>query len=87
MATFKSFVLRWMFAIAVFLGSFVSFGAAFAPYSPPHHAFSGTERLNLFSDPRTLSGTALTRSLSRQDAALDRLGELVLTHRAIAVSA
>ena len=87
MATFRSVLSRWIFVAAVFCGSFTSMGAAFAPLSPSFQKSFDSMRLGPSMESRIVSGPMEAKSSSRRDAALSRLGELVLTHRAISTSA
>ncbi len=87
MATFKSVLSRRIVAASVLLGSALSVGAAFAPTGPSFQPRSDLVGLMDFRELRT-AGIPFDGAFSgKTSTALDRLGELVLTHRAIAVSA
>ena len=87
MATFRSVLSRWIFVAAIFCGSFTSMGAAFAPLSPSFQGSLDPMRLGSSLESRIVSGPMETKFSSRRDAALSRLEELVLAHRAISISA
>jgi len=87
MATFRSVLSRWIFAVAVFYGGFISLGAAFAPLGPSFQGSSDPVRLDVSVESRIISGPMEVKSFSRHNEALNRLGELVFTHHAISVSA
>ena len=85
MVTFRS--VRWVFAVAVFCGSFISLGATFAPLSPSFQGSLDPMRLDPSLESRVLSGSIEVKFSSHRDAALTRLGALVFTEQAIATSA
>ncbi|MEI7751660.1 MAG: hypothetical protein WCJ71_06170 [Candidatus Omnitrophota bacterium] len=87
MATFKSVLSRWIVLVVVLCGCFLSTGAVFAP---PSVSFQGP--LN----PMPLGPSVVekfffdsmgTKPASSCNAALNRLGSLVITERAIGKSA
>ena len=86
MATFRSVLFRWVFAGAVFFGSFGSLGAVFAPLSSPFQGPPGPMRLGLLMELRATSGPVEAKLSSRRDMILGRLEELIITHRAISAS-
>ena len=87
MATFKSVLSRRIMLVLVLFGSALSVGAAFAPTGPSFQPRSDLVSLTDFKEPRT-AGVSFGGPFSRKTSmALDRLGELVFTHHAIAVSA
>ena len=86
MATFRSVLCRWMFAGAVFCGSFASLGAVFAPLSSPFQRFPDAMRLGPSVEVGILSGSVEAKPSSRHAMILSRLEELVLTQRAISAS-
>ena len=86
MATFRSVLYRWVFAVAVFFGSFISLGAVFAPRSSPFQGSPDPLRLDSLVELRIASGPVEAKFSSRRALILGRLEELVLTHRAISAS-
>ena len=87
MATFRSILSRRIFAVAVGGVGFVSLGAVFAPLTPSFQVSSDPMCVGLSMDLKIVSGLAEVEPSSHRDAALARLEELILTHRAISVSA
>ncbi|MDD5226756.1 MAG: hypothetical protein PHV97_06225 [Candidatus Omnitrophica bacterium] len=82
----RRFILsRWVVAVGVFCGSFVSLGAGFAP-SIPFFQRAPDPRLDPAMGLKTVRGPMEAKSLE-QDAVLSRLEEMVLAHRAISISA
>ncbi len=87
MATFRSILSRWKFAVAVFCVSLASMGAAFAPLSPSFQGPLDPMRLGPPVESRIVPGPAEAKSSFCHDTALSRLEELILAHRAISTSA
>jgi hypothetical protein len=87
MATFRSVLFRWIFAGSVFCGSFISLGAVFAPLSSSFPGSLDPMRLGPSVESRVVSGPVERKPSFRRSEAVSRLEELVLTHRAISVSA
>ena len=85
MATFRSVLSRWIFAVAVFFVGFSSIGAA--SLTSPFQGPVDPVRFSLSVDPRIVSGPVGADPLSRCDAAVRHLKELVLTHCAVSMSA
>ncbi|MFH1800453.1 MAG: hypothetical protein ABH891_06385 [Candidatus Omnitrophota bacterium] len=86
MATFRSVLYRWVFAGAVFCGSFTSLGAVFAPLSSPFQGSPDPVRLGPPVELKIVFDPVEAKLSSRRDVILGRLEELILTHRAISAS-
>ena len=87
MATFRSVLTRWIVLVVVLCGSFSSTGAVFAPPSAPFQGSLNPIHLGPAVGEKIFSGSMGEKSASFCNAALNRLGALVITHRAIAISA
>jgi len=87
MATFRSILSRWVFAVAIFCVSLTSIGAAFAPLNLSFQGPFDPVRVGSSLGSRMVSVPVEVKSSASRDTAFSRLEELVLTHRAISVSA
>ena len=72
---------------AVLCGGFISMGAAFAPLGPASQCFFDQARSSLPIESKRVSSLMGASFSSHRDAVVSHLEELVLTHRAISVSA
>ncbi len=84
MATFRSILSQRVLVVAILVGSFLSLGAAFAPSGPSFQVPLDPIRLSSSLESRTVSD--LMEAKSSRGGAQSRLEELLLTHRAVAVS-
>ena len=87
MATFRSFLSRWILVAAVFCGSFISLGAAFVPFGTPIPGACGPVLLSPSREVRIPLGPMEVKPFFRHCAVLSRLEALVLTERTVARSA
>lgn len=87
MATFRQVFFRWIFAATVFSIGGISLGAAFAPSIPAFREITVSVRLGLSMVPGSFMAPVKVRPRSPRSAALSRLNDLVLMHRALSISA
>lgn len=87
MATLRSIFFRRIVAAALFCGSLISLGAAFAPWGPSFLRAPDPMPVGPSLESGFVPDTAEVRLSSGRGAVFGRLEELILTHRAISVSA
>lgn len=87
MATFRSILSRWAFAVAIFFISFAPMSTAFALLSSSFQGPVVPVGFSLFADPEIISSPIEANLLFRGDTVAKHLGERVLTHWAISTSA